>query len=153
MPKKIIYNYLNDDELLRISNKIREVEKTTAGELVVSIKEKRKFFERNKPLRTLAEKEFVRAGIAKTNEATGILIFLILKSKEFYILADNKINNKVEQITWDTIAKTMTEYFASGNFCKGIIEGISDCGNVLSTHFPIQPNDINELSNKVRITK
>lgn len=153
MPKKIIYNYLNDDELLRISNKIREVEKTTAGELVVSIKEKRKFFERNKPLITLAEKEFVSAGIAKTNEATGILIFLILKSKEFYILADNKINSKVEQITWDTIAKTMTEYFASGNFCKGIIEGISDCGNVLSTLFPIQPNDINELSNKVRITK
>ncbi len=153
MPKKIIYNYLNDDELLRISNKIRDVEKTTAGELVVSIKEKRKFFERNKPLRALAEKEFISAGIAKTKEATGILIFLILKSKEFYILADNKINNKVEQITWDTIAKTMTEYFSNGNFCKGITEGISDCGKVLSTYFPIQQNDINELSNKVRLTK
>ena len=153
MPKKLIYNYLNDDEFLRISNKIRDVEKTTAGELVVSIKEKRKLWERTKSLRALAEKEFVSAGIAKTAGATGILIFLVLTSKEFYILADKKINEKVEQSVWNTISKSMGEHFSRGYFCKGILEGIKECGKILSAHFPIAPDDINELSNKVRIRK
>jgi len=90
MPKKLIYSYLNDDELLRISSKIRDMEKTTAGELVVSIKEKRKLFEKSKSLQTLAEHEFINAGIAKTVGSTGVLIFLVLTSKEFYILADKK---------------------------------------------------------------
>lgn len=153
MPKKLIYNYLNDDEFLRISNKIREIEKATSGELVVSIKEKRKLRERTKPIRNLAEKEFESAGIAKTAGATGILIFLVLISKEFYILADKKINQKVEQLIWNAISKSMGEHFSKGNFCAGIFEGLEECGKILSAHFPILPNDINELSNKVRIRK
>jgi uncharacterized membrane protein len=151
MPKKLLYKYLNDDELLRISNKIKEAEKTTAGELVVSVKEKRKFNEKKLSLRDLAEKEFIKAGIAKTKDATGILIFLILTSKEFYILADKNINEKVGQNTWDKIAKSMSEHFVDGNFCKGILHGLDQAGKILSTHFPIKPDDINELSNEVRI--
>ncbi len=151
MPKKLIYQYLNDDEILRISNKISEIEKATSGELVISIKEKRRFWEASKSVLDLAEKEFVSAGIAKTIGATGILILLVLKSKEFYILADKNINEKVEQSVWDTIAQSMTKHFSQGNFCKGIIEGIEDCGKILSAHFPILPDDVNELSNKVRL--
>lgn len=151
MSKKIIYNYLNDDELLRISNKIREVEKFTAGELVVSIKEKKDFWEKIKPLSSLAEKEFMSAKISKTAGATGILIFIVLISKEFYILSDKKINEKVEQSTWNAISKSMGEHFSRGNFCKGIIGGIEACGKILSAYFPIRPDDINELSNKVRV--
>ena len=151
MPKKLLYNYLNDDELLRISNKIKEIEKTTVGELVVSIKEKRKSNEKNLSLRELAEKEFIKAGIAKTKDATGILIFLVLTSKEFYILADKNINEKVEQNTWDEIAKSMSEHFVERNFCKGILHGLEQAGIILATHFPIKPDDVNELSNEVRI--
>ena len=151
MPKKLIYNYLNDDELLRISNKIKDIEKTTTGELVVSIKEKRKLWEKSASLQSLAEKEFVSAGIAKTKDATGILIFLLLTSKEFYILADKNINEKVERNTWDLIAKSMSEHFVNGNFCKGILNGLEQAGKILSTHFPIKPDDVNELSNEVRI--
>jgi len=151
MPKKLIYNFLNDDELLRISNKIREVEKKTSGELVVSIKERRKLWERRKSLRVLAEKEFINAKVSKTTGSTGILIFLVLTSKEFYILADKKINDKVDQTTWDAISQNMSKHFNSGNFCTGIIEGIEVCGKILSEQFPILPDDVNELSNKVRV--
>ena len=151
MPKKLLYKYLNDDELLRISNKIKEIEKLTAGELVVSIKEKRKFTEKKSSLKSLAEKEFIKAGIAKTIDATGILIYLVLASKEFYILADKNINEKVEQNTWDKTAKSIGEHFVEGNFCKGILNGLEQAGKILSTHFPIKPDDVNELSNEVRI--
>ena len=151
MHRKFIYKYLNDDELQKISYAIRDVEKNTAGEIVVSIKKQRRVLEKSKPLRTLAEKEFISAGINKTKNATGILIFLVLLSKEFYILVDKSINEKVEQSVWDGISKNMSKHFREGNFCNGIIEGITECGKILSTHFPVQPGDINELPDKVRI--
>lgn len=150
MHNKFIYKYLNDDELQKISNAIRDVEKNTAGEIVISIKRQRRVLEKSKPLRALAEKEFIRAGITKTKSATGILIFLVFLSKEFYILVDKSINEKVEQSVWDGISKNMSKHFRQGNFCNGIIEGITECGKILSAHFPIQPGDVNELPNKVR---
>ena len=40
MKKDLVYNYFSDDDFLRISNKIGEMEKITSGEIRVSIKEK-----------------------------------------------------------------------------------------------------------------
>ena len=59
MKPKILHSYLTDDELLRISNRINTVEKTTSGEIAVSIREYKSLFERRKALRELAEKEIV----------------------------------------------------------------------------------------------
>ena len=95
MEKQLIYHFVNDDELLRISNKIKEMEKTTAGEICVSIKEKRSLLEKRKSVRELAEKEFFKLGVANTRDKTGILIFLLLANRSFYILADSGINEKL----------------------------------------------------------
>ncbi len=150
MEKEIIYHFLSDDELLRISNKIKEMEKITAGEICVNIKEKRKFLERNKTLRKLAEQEFFRLGIDKTKDKTGILIFLLLEDRQFYILADKGINEKVAEKTWDKIKDEMQSEFLEGSFCTGITNAIQKIGNILSEHFPIKPDDTNEISNVVR---
>jgi uncharacterized membrane protein len=150
MEKDIIYLFLSDDELLRISNKIKEMEKITAGEICVNIKEKRKFLERNKTLRKLAEQEFFRLGIDKTRDKTGILIFLLLEDRQFYILADKGINEKVPEKTWDKIKDEMQGEFLDGSFCSGITNAVQKIGNILSEHFPIKPDDTNEISNAVR---
>ena len=76
MAERLIYHFINDDDFLHISNKIKEFESLTAGEISVSIKEKRKFSQRNKSIREIAEEEFFRLGIDKTRDKTGILIFL-----------------------------------------------------------------------------
>jgi uncharacterized membrane protein len=151
MSKKFIYKYLSKEDLKSISAKISEIEKTTSGELVITIKEKRGWLEKTKSVRVLAEKEFVSAKIAKTKAATGILIFMIFNAKEFCILADKKINELVDQSVWDEISNSMSLDFKQGNFCKGILNGVEQAGKILSTHFPIQPGDVNELSNEVRI--
>ena len=93
MKPKILYNYFTDDELLRISNRIKNAEKQTSGEIAVSIREYRKFGERNKSLRELAENEFLHLGINKTQQGTGVLIILLLSDRQFYILADDNINS------------------------------------------------------------
>jgi uncharacterized membrane protein len=151
MEKQLIYYFLNDDELLRISNKIKQAEKTTAGEICVSIKEHMSFFQKRKSVRDLAEEEFFKLGIDKTRDKTGILIFILLESRQFYILADKGINEKVETAAWDSIKNEMQKMFLKGNFCNGVIYGVEEVGKILAIHFPIKPDDTNEISNRVVI--
>ena len=89
---QLIYNFVNDDELLRITNKIQEYEKLTAGEICVSIKERKTFLQKRKTVEELAKREFARLGIGKTRDKTGILIYMLLEERQFYILADSAIN-------------------------------------------------------------
>ena len=153
MKPKILQNYLSDDELLRISNKIKEAEKKTSGEIAVSVREYKSFFEGKKPLRQLAEKEYIRLGINKTKEGTGVLIFLLLSERQFYILADDNINKITGEKVWTEIKDIMQEKFVRGEFCKGILFGIDEIGKILAQHFPIRPDDTNEISNRIVISK
>jgi uncharacterized membrane protein len=151
MKNNLIYEFLNDDELLRISNKIKEMESVTAGEIRVSVKERKPVFQKRKSIHTLAHKEFFRLKMNETRDKTGILILLILKERKFHILADEGINQKVPDDTWDIVCKNMQQKFQQGFFCEGILLGVESVGKILSRHFPIKSDDTNELSNEVVI--
>jgi uncharacterized membrane protein len=151
MKNNLIYEFMNDDELLRISNKIKEMESTTAGEIRVSVKEKKPFLSKRKSTHQLAHKEFFRLKMNETRDKTGILIFLILKERKFHILADEGINEKVPENTWDNVCREIQQKFQNGYFCDGILHGVERVGKILSEHFPIKPDDTNELSNEVVI--
>jgi uncharacterized membrane protein len=150
--KQLIYQFVNDDELLRITNKIKDYEKLTAGEICVSIKEKKAFLQKRKTVEQLAKQEFARLGIGRTKDKTGILIYIILKERQFYILADTAINNKVTENTWHKIKDEIQEYFIKGMFAKGILHGVEETGKVLAEHFPVKPDDDNEISDRVNIS-
>lgn len=149
MKTSLIYKFMNDDELLRISNKIKAEEAKTAGEICVSIKEHRSFLQRNKSVMKLAEEEFFKLGIDKTKDKTGIIIFFLLEAREFYILADEGINVKVAEKTWDKIKDEMQNHFLEGRFSEGIIHGVDRVGKILSEHFPVKKDDTNEISDRV----
>jgi uncharacterized membrane protein len=152
MQEQLIYNFFDDDEFLRISDKIKEIEKKTAGEIRVSIKEKKSFLQRNKTLKQLAENEFFRLGMNKTRYKTGILIFLLLGERQFLILADKGINEKVEPSTWNKIKDKMQDMFSKREFSKGILFGIEEVGKTLSFYFPVKQDDKDELSNRIVIS-
>lgn len=149
MHSEILYNFFSDDDFLRISNKIKEMEKITAGEIRVAIKEGKHMFKKNKSVRELAEDEFYNLKMDATRDKTGILLYLLLKERQFYILADSGINEKVSQDTWDKVRDEMQSEFREGQFSKGMILGIEKVGKILGEYFPIKPDDTNELSNKV----
>jgi uncharacterized membrane protein len=149
MQTSLIYKFMNDDELLRISNKIKAEEAKTAGEICVSIKEHRSFMQRNKSVRQLAEEEFFKLGIDRTKDKTGIIIFFLLEAREFYILADEGINGKVAEKTWDKIKDEMQFHFLEGRFAEGILHGVHSVGKILSEYFPVKQDDTNELSDRV----
>ncbi|PID63139.1 MAG: hypothetical protein CR986_00270 [Ignavibacteriae bacterium] len=149
--RELLYHFFNDDEFLRISNKIKDSELITSGEIRVSIREYKKFSERNSNLKELAEKEFYRLKMHTTRDKTGILLFFLLGERQFYILADKGINEKVESNVWKEVSLKIQQMFRNGHFAGGIIEGVDMVGKLLHKNFPIKSDDTNELSNKVQI--
>ena len=151
MQNELLYHYFNDDDFLRVSHKIKELEKITAGEIRIALKENKSFLKRNKQIDELAKEEFLSLGMSDTRDRTGILIYVLLGERQFYILADEGINQKVEQATWDNVRDDIQNEFRKGHYTEGLLKGIEDVGNILGEHFPVKPDDTNELSNKVVI--
>lgn len=144
-----IYEFLNDDDLLRISRKIKEMEAITSGEIRVSVKEKKPLFSKKKDISELAKEEFFRLKMHDTRDKTGILIYLLLDEHQFYILADSGINEKVTENTWDLIRDEVQTKFRSGRFSEGLITCVERVGHKLAEFFPRKSDDTNELSDKV----
>ena len=149
MANELLYHFFNDDDFLDISNTIKEMEKITSGEIRVAIKEEVAFLKKKKEIKILAEEEFYKLKMDSTRDKTGILIYVLLSKRKFYILADSGINGKVNQDVWDKMRDEMQVEFQQGRYLEGIIKTIEKVGNLLSQHFPIKHDDTNELSNKV----
>lgn len=151
MSRELLYQYFSDDDFLRISDKIKEAELKTSGEIRVSVKENKPILNSKKSIKDLAEEEFNILGMDKTRDKTGILLYISLKEKSFQILADSGINQKVKPNTWDELKEQLQIHFSDGKFTDGIIDTIGAMGKILSEHFPIKKDDKNELSNKVEL--
>lgn len=149
--KNLVKQIFSKEDLAAIASAIGEAEKTTAGEIRVSVRQKRKLLERKRTIEELARKEFHSLGMTKTKDRTGILIFLLLEDKKFFILADEGIHTKVGNDTWNKIAEEMSNHFSQNNFRIGIIHGVKSVGEELSKFFPRKSDDTNELPNEVRV--
>ncbi len=148
---KMIQKYFNKQDLITIREACSQVEQKTSGEIRVSILQKRKRKDKNLTVRELALREFSLLKMDKTRDHTGILIFILLKEKKFQILADKGINEKVSPETWQKQAKILTQYFKDKKYTKGITALIQNMGELLAYHFPIKPDDTNELPDDVVI--
>jgi len=151
-----IYNYLDDDDLLNISSEIKKQEKFTSAEIVLSIKKRKplltSLFKINSGIKAVAQKEFYRLGLNRTKDKTGILIFILFEERQFYVLADTAIDKVFNQDTWNSVINIIQSNFAKGEFASGLIDSVTLIGDILKVHFPIKPDDINEISNKIIIT-
>ncbi|MBI3587303.1 MAG: TPM domain-containing protein [Ignavibacteriales bacterium] len=147
--KNIVKNLFSKTDLDTIAGAITEVEKTTSGELRVAIRQKRHRNEKSLTIEHIARQEFVHLGMAKTHERNGVLLFLLLEERQFYILADEHIHKKVHPSQWQEIANSMSAKFSQKKFRDGILEAVQAAGKVLAEHYPHKLDDKNELSNDV----
>ncbi len=143
---------LTRSEMDAVAARIAAVEKTTTGELRVSIHRSRSFKERNLSVYDLAVKNFHDLGMQHTKEKTGVLIYLLLSDRKFQIIGDEGINKKVSKEFWDVIALKVAEYFREKKFLEGLTHAIDEVGKVLQKDFPMKAGDTNELSNEVIIS-
>ena len=131
-----------------IQDAIAKAELNTSGEIRVHVDDKCKG-----DVLDCAANMFSQLKMNKTELRNGVLFYLAVSDKKFAILGDKGINEKVPTDFWDNIKEVMFENFKQQKFTEGLSKGIDMAGEKLKTHFPLQSNDTNELTNDMNFGK
>lgn len=90
---------------------------------------------------------FSQLHVWDTEHNQGVLIYVLLADRAVEIVADRGIDFKAGQETWNVICQTIQAHFLINDFEQGALKGISDIAQIISYHFPLQKNSVNQLSN------
>lgn len=127
-----------------IRDSIKEAEDSTSGEIRVHIETRL-----SGDVLDRAAWIFKRIGMHGTTGRNGILFYLALENKKFAIIGDQGINSIVQEDFWDGIKEIVEHHFSEGKFTEGLAEGILMAGRQLKEHFPVQKDDVNELTDDI----
>jgi uncharacterized membrane protein len=147
--KEWLSKYLTEEDLNKIKDKVAKVELSTSGEIRLSLREKRRFWEKLYQPHELAVKDFEKLGMADTRDKTGIMIFVIFGERYYDILADEGIYEKIPDEIWNSLEARLKEEFIRGSYLNGILHIVEKIGSVLSKEFPRKTDDVNELPDEV----
>ena len=131
-----------------IEKAIADAELNTSGEIRVHIDDTCKG-----DVLDCAANMFHKLKMNKTQLRNGVLFYLAVSDQKFAILGDKGINEKVPADFWNNIKEEMLSHFKQQQFTEGLSKGIEMAGEKLKTHFPLQINDRNELSNDMSFGK
>lgn len=92
-----------------------------------------------------AVQQFLARNVHLTSERTGILLFVSLAERYAEVIADAGINAKVEQGEWNGIVSILTSHADKDDLAAGFLQAIEKAGSLLEEHFPVGPEDTNEL--------
>jgi uncharacterized membrane protein len=134
--------FFSRDEQDRIVNAIRLAEQQTSGEIRVYTESRCRFVD---PLDRAAE-VFWGLKMDMTKDRNGVLVYIAMKDRQFAILADQGIHEKVGQAFWNKEVSVMKKHFINARPADAIEAVITDVGQALRTHFPYdRATDKNEL--------
>ena len=94
---------------------------------------------------------FSRLRVGRTAGGTGILLYLSLFERMVLVLGDEPIAQQLDQKAWDEVRDTLVAGLRSRRAAEALCQSIARCGELLSKHFPLQPGDVNELTNELRV--
>ena len=137
-------DFLTPSQEKQIIEAIKLAEKSTSGEIRVHIENSTE-----KPPMERALEVFYLLKMDATNLKNGVLFYIAVESKQFAILGDEGISNKVPENFWDTEKELVLSHFSKGEFTKGMELAILEVGKKLKEFFPYQSNDTNELSDEI----
>jgi len=100
-----------------------------------------------KEVQEQAELEFYRWVNSKTKDKTGILLFVSLMERYSVVLADTSISQKLPPETWTEVLQILNSQMSQSDLARGFVPAIEKCRELLSQHFPRDPNDTDELPN------
>ena len=92
---------------------------------------------------------FFKEGLYRTRDETGILVFISVFEHKVWILADRGINEKVNDGQWDDIVKIIVDGIERKRPAESICQAVEKIGDLLKKHFPIRPDDTDELKNLI----
>jgi putative membrane protein len=102
-------------------------------------------------VRLRAVRAFYEKELYKTKRNTGILFLISILERKVRVLADSGIHEKIGQGALDGFARGVSEGIRNGRACEALCKAIQESGDLLALHFPVTPDDTNELSDEVLI--
>ena len=137
-------SFLSDQERANVLAAISDAESHTSGEIRLHLESRCK-----EDVLDRAAMVFETLAMHKTALRNGVLFYLATEDRKFAILGDGGINAVVPADFWNDVKDTVIAGLAAGNPADGLASGIRLAGQQLSAHFPLEANDINELSNDI----
>jgi uncharacterized membrane protein len=138
--KRFARNFDHD----RVKRAIEEAERRTSGEIVVSVSP---YFIGG--VQRAAEHAFVRLGVARTHHRNGVLFFVVPGRRQFVVLGDVAIHQKLGPDFWEGVTQKVSRRFRAGDMNGGLVDGIQEVGTRLAELFPRDSEgDVNELSDE-----
>lgn len=138
-------NIFNEFERQEIVATIQEVELKTSCEIRVHIEEKSEI-----PLQARAQEIFDFLEMHQTKLRNGVLLYINLLPLDFYIHFDKGIlEHPSYSINLNEITQVLSEKINQRQLVAGIKDTLSALGVHLSTPYPYNSDDINELPNEI----
>jgi uncharacterized membrane protein len=137
-------DFFSPEQQSQLIQAIREAEKNTSGEVRVHLDKTC-----NGDPYKRAIQVFEKLKMHKTAQRNGVLFYLSIEDHKLAIIGDQGINDKVPMGFWDETFALMVQFFKEDQILEGLIRGVSMAGEQLSTYFPYQKNDQNELSDEL----
>jgi uncharacterized membrane protein len=137
-------DFLTEEEKTRVVAAIAEAEQKTVGEIRIHIENWcwSDAYKHGKDV-------FLQLGMDKTEQHSGVLIYVAVKSHKAAIIGDSGINEKVPDGFWAVTLAQMLQRFRGNNAAAGLEETVRKCGEVLAEHFPRTEHNPDELSNEI----
>lgn len=136
--------FLSKEEEQHIIEAIAEAENNTSGEIRVHIEH-----HCNRDPLERAARIFHELGMDETELRNGVLIYIASEDHKAAVYAGEGIHKKVEEHFWNDVLNIIINHFKKEEFEEGIADAVVKVGEKLKELFPIQRNDINELSDEI----
>jgi uncharacterized membrane protein len=136
--------FFDEDDRRRIQAAIAAAEDRTSGEIRVHLEPRTP----GDPL-SAARTVFDAIGMSKTRARTGVLIYISVSDRQVAILGDEGIHRVVPEGYWDDLLARLRERFREDRCAEGVVEAAEAIGEKLHRHFPVQPEDRNELPDEI----
>jgi len=93
---------------------------------------------------------FQRLRVRRTEEGTGVLIYVSLYERMVRVLGDDAVEEKLSAADWQGVCDEVLAGLKEGRGADGLVRGIGRAGDLLATYFPPVAGDRNELNNRLR---
>ncbi len=136
-------------DLDRIEAAIRSAERRTSGQIRVAVA--RFYFWGS--VRRAADAAFARLRMRETRRRNGVLLFVAPRLRQFAVIGDSGIHERVSDAFWGQISDALRADFRGGDLTAGLLHAVDTIGDRLAEHFPPDPLGDNELPDRVEIER
>jgi len=96
-----------------------------------------------------AEIEFSERILNKTENHTGVLLYVSLMERRAVLLADASVKNLCPEETWSQTLQSLLVNLRQKGLTEALEETLLDIGKILSEKLPLEKNDQNEISDRL----